>query len=392
MPKPTTTSVSPPQTRQTRPSHRKLTKKPFNSTRNMPQPTTTSASPCANQGQLDQAIENYRKSHSNRPGICQLAYNNLGLALSYQGQLDQAIENYQKAIQFDPEDATPTTTSATPCPTKVPTRPSHRKLPKSHSIRPGKCPAYNKPRQKEPSKLKQGQLDQAIENFHKAIQIRPGRCHRLLQPRQRPERPRTTRPSHRKLPKSHSFRAGRCHPPTTTSATPSDQGQLDQAIENYQKAIQFPEPGKMPKTTKKPFNYPEPQLTTTRRPPKQGQLDQAIENYQKPSNRPGRCSYAYYTSASPSKGQLDQAIENYQKAIQFDPENAAAYYNLGSPSDQGQLDQAIENYQKAIQIDPEYATAYFNLGCAYLTKASSPKPKPPLKRAFNSTSMRNSST
>ena len=148
--------------RTTRPSHRKLTKShsiqsgirpSLQKPRQRPvRPRTTRTSPITTTKPTDA---------------------NLGIALRKQGQLDQAIENYRKAIQVDPEYAY----------------------------------AYNN---LGLALDDQGQLDQAIENFQKAIQIDPEDASAYYRLGIALSDQGTTRPSHRKLPKSHSFRPGKC--------------------------------------------------------------------------------------------------------------------------------------------------------------------------------------
>ena len=47
------------------------------------------------------------------------AHNNLGLALAAAEQFDEAIAHYRKALEIKPDDARPTTTSATPWPPRT---------------------------------------------------------------------------------------------------------------------------------------------------------------------------------------------------------------------------------------------------------------------------------
>lgn len=67
-----------------------------------------------------------------------------------------------------------------------------------------------------------------------------------------------------------------------------------------------------------------------------------------------------------SQGQIDQAIALFEKGIQADPNCADCYYNLGFAYEQvEQLDQAIAAYQEAVKADPNYLDAYENMGTVY---------------------------
>jgi Flp pilus assembly protein TadD len=54
------------------------------------------------QGQIDEAISQYREVIRLRPGFVE-AYNNLGIALRNQGQIDEAISQFQEAIRLKPD-------------------------------------------------------------------------------------------------------------------------------------------------------------------------------------------------------------------------------------------------------------------------------------------------
>jgi tetratricopeptide (TPR) repeat protein len=101
---------------------------------------------------------------------------------------------------------------------------------------------------------------------------------------------------------------------------------------------------------------------------KQGQLDQALADYNKAIELDPKGAYAYYGRGNVYKnqGQLNQALAEYTKALQLDPTFAAAYFNRGLVySDQGKLDQALPDFNLAIQLDPTFAVAYNNRGIVY---------------------------
>ncbi|MBA4368917.1 MAG: hypothetical protein C0403_14915 [Desulfobacterium sp.] len=98
---------------------------------------------------------------------------------------------------------------------------------------------------------------------------------------------------------------------------------------------------------------------------KDGQLDQAIHHFQKamlikPSGSEARMNLANTLSR---QGMYPEAIEHYKKLFQKHPGNALIFNNLGNAIFKtGRVNEAIPYYIKAIQLEPNYADAYNNLG------------------------------
>jgi len=99
----------------------------------------------------------------------------------------------------------------------------------------------------------------------------------------------------------------------------------------------------------------------------QGNVDEAIAQYQKALQIKPDYADVHETlgNALLQKGNADEAITQYQAALQINPHNAGAFYNLGNALfEQGNVDEAIAQYRKALQIKPDYADAHNNLGAA----------------------------
>jgi tetratricopeptide (TPR) repeat protein len=160
-------------------------------------------------------------------------------------------------------------------------------------------------------------------------------------------------------------------PPTPTpaaTATPSadehldmgndylDQGQFDQAIAEFQMAIQLD-----PDDTKARYN-----LGLAYQ--KQDKLEEAAAAYQEAIQLDPDLSDAHNNLGLiyDTWGQPDQAVAEYQEAIRINPDDDTAHYNLAlSYYDQGQLDQAIAEYGETVRLNPDNADAHYNLGRAY---------------------------
>jgi tetratricopeptide (TPR) repeat protein len=138
-----------------------------------------------------------------------------------------------------------------------------------------------------------------------------------------------------------------------------DKGNLDQALSDCNKAIKINP------------NYAEAYNNRGNIYQSKGNLDQALSDCNKAIKINPNCAEAYNNlgNAYASKGNLDQAISDYNKAIEINPNDADAYYNRGIVyQNKNDSNQAILNYNKAIEINPNYAKAYNNRAIAYFKK------------------------
>ncbi len=70
-----------------------------------------------------------------------------------------------------------------------------------------------------------------------------------------------------------------------------------------------------------------------------------------------------------NKGLSDQAISDFDMAIELNHEFSDVYYNRGLEYiNNGRYDQALEDFSKAIEINPVFADAYDTRGFVYLVK------------------------
>jgi tetratricopeptide (TPR) repeat protein len=105
---------------------------------------------------------------------------------------------------------------------------------------------------------------------------------------------------------------------------------------------------------------------------KKGQLDKAIENYDKAISLNPKDYLAYNNRGAilAKVGQFDEAIESYNKAILSNPGDYKAYFNRGLTYDKmGRIYDSIQDFQRALGLnmrDPRaIAWAYNNLGILY---------------------------
>ena len=132
----------------------------------------------------------------------------------------------------------------------------------------------------------------------------------------------------------------------------SRQGQYQQAIEDYDKAIEL-DPNVAPAHHNRGISYHA-----------LGQNERAIEDYDKVIELDPNDGRAYYNRGNSysRQGQYQQAIDDYDKVIELDPNDAEPYSDRGSSYHRlGQNERAIEDYDEAIKLDPDNAEAYNKL-------------------------------
>jgi tetratricopeptide (TPR) repeat protein len=169
-----------------------------------------------------------------------------------------------------------------------------------------------------------------------------------------------------------------------------DQGKLDEAIDAYNKALSLKpdiaevynnigvvlkDQGKL-KEAMEAYNkalsinpdYTEAYNNMGNALKDQGKLEEAIETYTKALFTKPNYAVAYNNIGNALKDtdKLDEAIEAYKTAISIKPNYADAYYNMGvTIQQQGKKTEAIQAYKKALSINPDYADAYYNIGNAF---------------------------
>src|SRR5438046_1425828 len=103
----------------------------------------------------------------------------------------------------------------------------------------------------------------------------------------------------------------------------------------------------------------------------QGQLDQAIAHYRRAIDIWPDYVDAHYNlgGAYIEKGKVDEALAEYRRAIEIRPEEADSHNNYGSAlRELKQFDQAEAEYKRALSLRPQYLDARLNLGSLLLQR------------------------
>jgi tetratricopeptide (TPR) repeat protein len=144
----------------------------------------------------------------------------------------------------------------------------------------------------------------------------------------------------------------------------ANQGMLDKAIAQYQKALQAD-----PK-------YYESNIIWGKTLENRGQIDAAGEQYLAALRIKPNSSVAHNNLGVVlyKKGQFSEAIDHFMLALQIRQSYEEAYFNLGMVlARQGKTDEAISRFYQTIRLNPDYAEAHSNLGSMYLNKGDADK-------------------
>jgi tetratricopeptide (TPR) repeat protein len=173
---------------------------------------------------------------------------------------------------------------------------------------------------------KQGEHDEAIEHYHKALQINPN------------------------FHQAHN----------NLGVVLNEQGNTNEAIEHYHKALQID-----PDFAKAHHNLGAALA-------KQGKINEAVEHYHKALQLNPDDSETLFNlgDALARQGKTEQAINYLSKALQINPDYAEVHSNLGSIYiKQGNIEKAIYHSNQALRLNPQLAEAHNNIGIALMQEA-----------------------
>ncbi|MEE9370394.1 MAG: tetratricopeptide repeat protein, partial [Sedimentisphaerales bacterium] len=165
----------------------------------------------------------------------------------------------------------------------------------------------------------QGEIDEAINRYRRAIEIRPYYAE-----------------AHYNL-----------------ATALRSQENIDEAMSHYRQAIRI-----------KP-DYAQAHYNLAMALESQGELDKAISCYYEALKyRPDDIeSHNNVGIIFVSQGRFDDAINHFRCALQARADDAKSHFNLGiALKSQGKLDEAIEHFLQALQTNPNFAEAHNHLG------------------------------
>jgi tetratricopeptide (TPR) repeat protein len=138
----------------------------------------------------------------------------------------------------------------------------------------------------------------------------------------------------------------------------TEKSQFDKALEDYKKAIAL--------NPSHSGTYNNRALVFM----KMGQHGKAIEDYSKaislnPSNPSNSTVLNNRASAFMSLGQFDNALDDYSKGIALNPSFESYYLRGIAYETKGELDKALEDYGKSAALNPSYIDVYIRMGVLY---------------------------
>jgi len=136
-----------------------------------------------------------------------------------------------------------------------------------------------------------------------------------------------------------------------------DLGKFEEAIQNYDKAIE------LDSNVNSIYYYNRGNAYFSL-----GKFENAIQDYNKAIdlNPNDDLSYNNRGNAYFSLGKFEDAIQDYNKAIDLNPNDASYYNNRGTTfANLEKYEDAIQDYNKTIDLNPNDNSAYFNRGTAF---------------------------
>ena len=186
----------------------------------------------------------------------------------------------------------------------------------------------------------QGQIDEAIRQFHEAIRLVPDHA-------------------------EFHFNLG---------IALAQQSKLAEAIQHFEQALRL-----------KP-DYADANDGLGAALAQQGKLADAIQHFEQALQLRPDFPDALYNlgTALAQQGKLADAISNYERALQLRPDLPEVHNPLGLLlAQQGKSAEAIQHFERAIQLEPDDARAHNNLAAALVRQGNSAEALPHFQKALN---------
>jgi tetratricopeptide (TPR) repeat protein len=267
------------------------------------------------QGKVDEAIPYYRKAIEEDFQMV-LAYQNLGLALLDKGDPAGAIQQFEKVLEINPRDTYADYNWGRALSMLGRTQEAIDHYNRTLEMHPNSPGIHNKLALMFQD---QGDLDKAIEYFNRAVGLDP------------------------QFAPAYFNRA----------VALACQGKFQEAETSYAQGLQVPHDEK---------NTP-PSLGAMLT--QQGKTDVAAAYAKASGPALGTDALAQIEAGNAlmQQGRLDQAAEHYRQATAIDPANRDAYFDLGIVlATLGKIDEAVVSFVKTIDLDPSDGEAANRLG------------------------------
>ena len=136
-------------------------------------------------------------------------------------------------------------------------------------------------------------------------------------------------------------------------------GRVDEAMAHFEKALEI-----LPDNARVHNNLANALV-------QKGQTDEAIAHYQKALDLQPDDAQVHNSLgiALMQRGRVDGAMTHFQRALELQPDYAKAHNNLGyALLQQGRVDEALAHFQRALELQPDFAEAHNNLANALVRK------------------------
>jgi protein O-mannosyl-transferase len=306
------------------------------------------------QGRIEDAIACLRQAVAIQPDLA-MAHNNLGNALTQRGRIDEAIAHLQKAVELQPALASARCNLAGALLQAGRGDEAESELLRAVVLDPGLADARLSLGN---GLLAKGQVNEAVAQFEKAADLQPGNAathyslaNALVQAR-RPEEAI-----------AHFQKALALQP--VSAATQNglgnafmQKGQLDEALAAYQRALSI-EP-----------RFAEAHLNLANLLVQRNQADEAIAHFQQALELQPNLAAAQNNLANAllGKGRVDEAITHFEEALKLQPDLAEAHNNLANAFlQQGRVAEAVKHYEAAVAAVPHHPYLLNNLAWVLAT-------------------------
>jgi len=199
----------------------------------------------------------------------------------------------------------------------------------------------------------QGNLDQAILQYERALKLEPDRATTHLNYGAMLQKYGRLRAAAAQYMEALRINPGHAGAHNNLGVILAGMKNLDDAVSHYQWAL-----SENPDFAQAHYN-----LAMVLE--QQGRFRDAMHHYEQALSAQPLDPQIHYRLGMVQQrlGKMDKAVSCYQQALQLKPDFARAYYTLGLALEQLERpEQAVLRYRQAIRVSPDFAEAHYNLG------------------------------